>query len=110
VTFDPSTRAAWRSVSLQALWATARSAPQRPPQTGFAQLEGLVEAEACPLSGQRPAAHCPHRRREWFIEGTEPAQDCDVHRLFRIDAATGLLATERTPPEAPEERVAQGGE
>jgi membrane carboxypeptidase/penicillin-binding protein PbpC len=75
------------------------------PPTSFERPEGLVEAEVCALSGQRPTEHCPHRRREWFIEGTEPAQACDVHRSYRIDVATGLLATEHTSPERIRERV-----
>jgi membrane peptidoglycan carboxypeptidase len=75
------------------------------PPSAFARPEGLVEAEVCALSGQRPTEQCPHRRREWFIEGTEPAQDCDVHQAFQIDAATGLLATESTPPGRVVERV-----
>jgi membrane carboxypeptidase/penicillin-binding protein PbpC len=75
------------------------------PPSAFVRPEGLVEAEVCALSGQRPTEQCPHRRREWFIEGTEPAQDCDIHQSFQIDAATGLLASESTPPERVRERV-----
>jgi membrane peptidoglycan carboxypeptidase len=76
----------------------------RPPQD-FPRPDGLVEAEVCALSGQRPTINCPHRRREWFIAGTEPGADCEIHQRFRIDAATGLLATEATPPERVRERV-----
>jgi membrane carboxypeptidase/penicillin-binding protein PbpC len=76
----------------------------RPP-VAFERPEGLVEAEICALSGLRPTHNCPHKRREWFVEGTEPTQSCDVHQLYRIDVATGLLATEATPPERVRERV-----
>jgi len=75
------------------------------PPASFKRPEGLVEVEVCALSGQRPTEQCPHRRREWFIAGTEPVQECDVHRSYRIDVATGLLATEDTPPERVIERV-----
>jgi hypothetical protein len=67
--------------------------------------EGLIEVEVCALSGQRPTFNCPHRRHEWFIAGTEPAHACEVHQRFRIDAATGLLASENTPPERVRERA-----
>jgi penicillin-binding protein 1C len=81
-------------------WALKDRLPQ-----DFGRPEGLVEVEVCALSGQRPTFNCPHRRREWFIAGTEPAQECDVHQRFRVDAATGLLATEQTPPERVRERI-----
>jgi membrane carboxypeptidase/penicillin-binding protein PbpC len=77
---------------------------ERPPQD-FARPEGLVEAEVCTLSGQRPTINCPHRRHEWFIAGTEPAQTCDIHQRFRVDTATGLLAVASTPPGRVRERV-----
>ncbi len=81
----------------------------RPP-LAFSRPEGLVEVEICALSGML-AAHrnglpnCPHRKREWFIEGTEPVRECDLHQRFRIDIATGLQATERTPPDRVRERI-----
>lgn len=70
----------------------------RPPQD-FVRPEGLVEVEVCALSGKLPEPFCPHRRHELFIEGTEPTEQCDLHQLVRIDAATGLRATESTPAE-----------
>jgi membrane carboxypeptidase/penicillin-binding protein PbpC len=82
------------------LWALK----ERPPAS-FERPEGLVEVEVCALSGLRPTLDCPHKRREWFIEGTEPTQACDLHRTYKIDVATGLLATESTPPERVRERV-----
>ena len=75
------------------------------PAQDFSRPEGLVQVEICALSGQRPTFNCPHRRREWFIAGTEPAHECEMHQRFRIDAATGLLAAESTPPERVRERV-----
>lgn len=75
------------------------------PATAFARPEGLVEVEVCPESGLLPGPHCPNRRYELFIEGTEPAQQCDAHQLYRIDAATGALAAASTPPQRVMERV-----
>ena len=53
------------------------TAPDRPP--------GLVRAPVCPLSGQRPGQHCPHRKHETFVTGTVPVETCDwhVHRCGR---------------------------
>ncbi|MBN1936497.1 MAG: PBP1A family penicillin-binding protein [Anaerolineae bacterium] len=76
----------------------------RPPQE-FTRPDGLVEVEVCALSGKLPEPFCPHRRQELFIEGTEPAEQCDLHQLVRIDAATGLRASESTPPERVRTRV-----
>jgi membrane carboxypeptidase/penicillin-binding protein PbpC len=76
----------------------------RPP-TDFSRPDGLVEVEVCALSGLLPSHNCTHRRHELFIEGTEPTEECDIHQAFQIDTATGLQATEATPPERVRERV-----
>ncbi len=60
----------------------------------FLEPPGLVWAEVCPLSGERPSELCPHRRRELFIAGTEPRVTCTVHRVFRVDASRGHPAAE----------------
>lgn len=75
------------------------------PVREFVQPEGLVEQEICALSGLRPNAYCPHRRRELFIAGTEPTAICDWHQLIAIDTTTGLRATDSTPPERIVRRV-----
>jgi len=53
---------------------------------------GLVEREICPLSGARPGPACPRRIHEWFVEGTEPVDDCAMHETVAIDRRTGLRA------------------
>ncbi len=40
---------------------------------------GTVEDWVCSHSGMRPTGNCPHRRREIFIAGTEPDEDCSYH-------------------------------
>jgi len=75
------------------------------PVQEFAEPEGLVRVEVCSLSGKLPSPHCPHRKTELFIAGTEPRQYCTLHRPVRIDVATGMLATENCPPERVVERV-----
>ncbi|NIO70722.1 MAG: penicillin-binding protein, partial [Anaerolineae bacterium] len=75
------------------------------PVQEFAEPEGLVRVEVCSLSGKLPSPHCPHRKTELFIAGTEPREYCTMHRPVRIDVATGMLATEACPPEQVVERV-----
>jgi len=75
------------------------------PVRQFLQPEGLVKVEICALSGQRAGPHCPHRREELFIAGTEPGEECGWHRPFHIDIATGLLASPGTPLNQVVERV-----
>jgi len=52
----------------------------------------LVNVEVCGLSGARASDSCPHRRREWFIPGSEPRSGCDMHELVFVDARTSLRA------------------
>jgi penicillin-binding protein 1C len=75
------------------------------PAVGFDRPDGLVEIEVCSLSGKLPNRYCAHRRHDVFIAGTEPVVECDIHQVVRIDTATGLRATDATPPERVRERV-----
>ncbi|HIP95668.1 MAG TPA: penicillin-binding protein, partial [Anaerolineae bacterium] len=75
------------------------------PALAFTRPDGLVEVEVCALSGLRPNPHCPHRRTELFISGTEPTETCAIHQLVRLDAATGESATADTPPDRVVEKV-----
>ena len=46
-----------------------------------ARPRGVVADEVCPLSGMRASASCPHRKREYFLEGRRsPARACTWHR------------------------------
>jgi membrane carboxypeptidase/penicillin-binding protein len=69
------------------------------PVQEFRRPAGLVEAQVCSLSGMLAGPDCPHRVTELFLEGTEPTATCTMHRRVRLDRATGLPATTRTPPE-----------
>jgi penicillin-binding protein 1C len=71
----------------------------------FARPTGLIKVEVCAISGLLPTEHCPNRKNELFIEGTEPTEYCHVHRVERVNRQTGKLATACTPPELVEERV-----
>ena len=75
------------------------------PVQEFAEPEGLVRVEVCALSGKLPSPHCPHRKTELFVAGTEPREYCTMHRPVRIDVTTGVLATKNCPPEQVVERV-----
>jgi penicillin-binding protein 1C len=71
----------------------------------FPRPSGLTTVEVCAVSGLLPTEHCPNRVKALFIEGTEPTQYCNVHRVERVNRQTGKLATACTPPELVEERV-----
>lgn len=46
----------------------------------------LLEAEICPLSGQRPGPACSHGRLERFLPGTAPTSTCDMHVEVHVDS------------------------
>jgi 1A family penicillin-binding protein len=75
------------------------------PAKEFQEPHGMVWAEVCPLSGERPSDLCPHRRRELFIEGTVPRATCTVHRAFRVDAPESYSDAEDSLRHEPVERV-----
>lgn len=66
---------------------------------------GLVEVNVCPTSGRLPNKNCPGVMREKFIQGTEPRDSCDVHRLYRIDGRTGSFADGYTPKQFAQEKL-----
>jgi penicillin-binding protein 1C len=71
----------------------------------FAQPPGMIRMEVCAVSGLLPTEHCPNLINALFIEGTEPTEYCNVHRVERVNRESGKLATACTPPELVEERV-----
>jgi membrane carboxypeptidase/penicillin-binding protein PbpC len=82
-----------------------REALKGQPELAFARPDGLIKVEVCELSGLLPTPECPRRVPEWFIKGTEPTAYDTFYRRAAIDAETGALATESTPPERIAERV-----
>jgi 1A family penicillin-binding protein len=74
------------------------------PALAFAPADGLVEVEVCALSGLLPGPDCPHRITEKLLPGTEPTATCTMHQRIALDRATGLRATDDTPPERVVER------
>ena len=71
----------------------------------FPRPKGMTTVEVCAVSGLLPNEHCPDRVKALFIEGTEPIEYCNVHRVERVNRESGKLATACTPPELVEERV-----
>jgi len=61
------------------------------PARNFQRPPGVVELEVCETSGLLPTEHCPRRKREVFIAGTEPTEYDNTYQAYQIDAATGLL-------------------
>ena len=82
------------------IWHTVmRSLTAGQPIKGFERPEGLQQVEVCALSGKLPGPACPYTRHEWFIDGTAPTQTDHVFHKVMVDAESGRLADDRTPPD-----------
>ncbi len=71
----------------------------------FPEPPGITRQQVCAVSGLLPTEHCPNRVNALFIEGTEPTEYCNVHRVEWVNRQSGKLATACTPPELVEQRV-----
>jgi 1A family penicillin-binding protein len=69
------------------------------PIKTFAQPSGMLQVEVCALSGLIPTEPCPYRRDEWFFSGTQPVLEDTFYRIVTLDASTGFLANQDTPPD-----------
>jgi penicillin-binding protein 1B len=45
----------------------------------FTPPDGVMEATVDPQSGQLATASCPQTQNEYFVEGTQPTQYCQLH-------------------------------
>jgi membrane carboxypeptidase/penicillin-binding protein PbpC len=77
------------------------------PKRQFERPAGFTQAEVCAASGLLPTPACPARKRELFITGTEPTRADTMFQEFTLDSATGLLATDLTPPDRRIDRIYQ---
>lgn len=75
------------------------------PELPFERPPGIETAQVCALSGLLPTPACALSRRELFLPGTVPTEPDNLHQVFTIDRATGLLADDDTPPERRVEQV-----
>jgi penicillin-binding protein 1B len=46
----------------------------------FRRPDGVERARIDPASGKRAVSGCPRAEAEWFASGTEPEDDCPLHR------------------------------
>ena len=63
----------------------------RPRETEFRRPSGLLKRRIDPLTGQLAVRACPRRLEEWYAAGTEPAEDCELHRRERRGWFRGLF-------------------
>jgi penicillin-binding protein 1A len=60
--------------------AALAEVPDRP----FSEPHGIVRREICNETGFLATSHCPSRRSEVFVSGTETLRFCDLHRTGRL--------------------------
>ena len=57
----------------------------------FQAPRGIVSTEICADSGQLAGSYCPDVRSESFIDGTEPAVECQLHGIQPLGVADRVL-------------------
>ena len=71
------------------------------PNESFAMPSGLIQVQVCSKSGKLPTPGLCEEAgcviTEYFAEGTEPTETCDIHYRGRICAYSGLIATAECP-------------
>lgn len=75
------------------------------PITPFPRPSGVVTVTVCASTGSTNTRGCSATRQEVFVRGQTGTTQGALYTTVRIDKATGLLATEHTPPENIEERT-----
>ena len=71
----------------------------------FQRPADIEEVAICAPSGLLPSAHCSRLRQERFARGTAPSRPDDQFQQLEIDLATGLRATDQTPPTRTSQRT-----
>ena len=70
---------------------------------GFTISDDVCKVEYCEDSGLLPCEHCrldPRGNRistGYFLRGTEPKEECNIHKPITIDIRDGLEADAHTP-------------
>ena len=73
---------------------------------GFTQPDGIGKYAVCKKSGKLAIdGVCPEVTSEYFAEGTQPSETCDLHETAVICKDSGLLAGEYCPEESKETRA-----
>ena len=57
--------------------------PEYADAAAFRAPDGVVTAEVCNESGQLATPWCPETRGEVFVDGTQPAVECELHQPGR---------------------------
>jgi len=57
----------------------------------FQAPAGIVSTNICSDTGQRAGDYCPNVRTEFFISGTQPAEECDLHALHTENSADRVV-------------------
>ncbi len=52
----------------------------------------IKKVDVCASSGRLANRYCEHTKLSYFIPGVSSIKECDVHRMFRIDKNTKMLA------------------
>ena len=66
---------------------------------GSASDYGLVECTVCGVSGMLPTEACENdingypTLTDWYLDGTQPTEYCNMHRLVRLCVRSGKVAT-----------------
>lgn len=97
-----STESVNESNTAKRLWkAIMKRVHEDLPNAAFPIPEGLVQTEVCSKSGKLPTPGiCAEQGcviTEYFAEGTEPTEMCDVHYQGRVCAYCGLIAAPECP-------------
>ena len=66
----------------------------------FAAPASIVARDICAVSGKLATAGCTEHRRQYFVGGSEPLDDCDVHQPSLFRKIFGREKEEKEP-EAP---------
>lgn len=62
--------------------------------------EEVVGGQVCALSGKAPNPESPCETRfEYFLKGTIPGETESLKSFIEVDKTTGMIATDKTPPE-----------
>ncbi len=70
------------------------------PDARFEQPENIVQTTVCSISGKllNPDGTCnPYAMNEYYEEGTEPVETCDVHYTGMVCAYEGVMASAECP-------------
>ena len=84
---------------MERVHSVTRCTTNTPILTKSAAAVGLVQASCCGVSGMRPTSACQNDvngygiNTDYYLAGTEPDTDCNMHRALTFCRRSRLLAT-----------------